>query len=60
MSPSTLQIHGEDLAVEPDVFDLDIEVGIETVAASPAITSWSLCTPGCTSAGGGSNCSFCC
>nr|P85065.1 RecName: Full=Lantibiotic 107891 [Microbispora sp. 107891] len=24
------------------------------------VTSWSLCTPGCTSPGGGSNCSFCC
>lgn len=43
-----------------DLFDLDLEMGVETVAASPAVTSISLCTPGCTSAGGGSNCSFCC
>jgi len=43
-----------------ELLDIDLEIGVETVAATPAITSISLCTPGCTSAGGGSNCSFCC
>ncbi|MEW2505761.1 gallidermin/nisin family lantibiotic [Amycolatopsis sp. CA-161197] len=43
-----------------DLFDLDLEVGVEQMSVTPAITSISLCTPGCTSPGGGSNCSFCC
>ncbi|MGW3991866.1 gallidermin/nisin family lantibiotic [Amycolatopsis sp. NPDC004772] len=43
-----------------DLFDLDLEVGVEKMSVTPAITSISLCTPGCTSPGGGSNCSFCC
>lgn len=43
-----------------DLFDLDLEVSVEKMTFTPAITSHSLCTPGCTSAGGGSNCSFCC
>jgi len=45
---------------EVDLFDLDLEVSVAPMAATPALTSISLCTPGCTSAGGGSNCSFCC
>ncbi|GAA2978702.1 gallidermin/nisin family lantibiotic [Actinokineospora diospyrosa] len=45
---------------ELDLFDLDLEVSVEQMSLTPAITSISLCTPGCTSAGGGSNCSFCC
>jgi gallidermin/nisin family lantibiotic len=43
-----------------DLFDLDLEVGVEKMGVTPAVTSISLCTPGCTSPGGGSNCSFCC
>ncbi|MFI5493480.1 gallidermin/nisin family lantibiotic [Actinoplanes sp. NPDC051859] len=43
-----------------DLFDLDVDVNIEMTTASPMVTSWSLCTPGCTSEGGGSQCSFCC
>jgi gallidermin/nisin family lantibiotic len=46
--------------LDVDAFDLDLEVKVEDVMASPAVTSWSICTPGCTSPGGGSNCSFCC
>ncbi|HEY2764650.1 MAG TPA: gallidermin/nisin family lantibiotic [Pseudonocardiaceae bacterium] len=45
---------------EVNLFDLDLQVGFEATAASPAFTSWSYCTPGCTSDGGGSGCSFCC
>ena len=48
-----------DIAVD-DLFDLDVDVNIEMTTASPMITSVSLCTPGCTSEGGGSQCSFCC
>jgi gallidermin/nisin family lantibiotic len=43
-----------------DLFDLDLEVSLVKMDVHPAITSISLCTPGCTSPGGGSNCSFCC
>lgn len=45
---------------ELDLFELDLDVSIEKLAVNPMITSVSLCTPGCTSRGGGSNCSFCC
>lgn len=45
---------------EVDLFDLDLEVGFEATLANPAVTSVSYCTPGCTSEGGGSNCSHCC
>jgi lantibiotic bacteriocin len=45
---------------EVDLFDLDLEVGTEKMSITPAVTSILLCTPGCTSPGGGSNCSFCC
>jgi gallidermin/nisin family lantibiotic len=41
-------------------FDLDVDVAVQTVAASTAITSKFVCTPGCTSPGGGSFCSYCC
>lgn len=34
-----------------DLFDLDLEVGVEKMSVTPAITSISLCTPGCTSPG---------
>ncbi|GAA3137947.1 hypothetical protein GCM10010466_31080 [Planomonospora alba] len=43
-----------------DLFQLDLEIGVEQSLASPAITSVSWCTPGCTSEGGGSGCSHCC
>ena len=43
-----------------DLFDLDLEVSVEKMSANPMWTSHSLCTPGCTSPGGGSHCSFCC
>lgn len=43
-----------------DLFDLDLQVGFEATMVGPAITSWSYCTPGCTSDGGGSGCSHCC
>jgi gallidermin/nisin family lantibiotic len=43
-----------------DLLDLDLSIGVEEISAGPAVTSWWLCTPGCTSPGGGSNCSFCC
>lgn len=45
---------------ELDLFDLDLEVSVEKMNVNPMWTSHSLCTPGCTSPGGGSNCSFCC
>jgi gallidermin/nisin family lantibiotic len=47
-------------AVAEDLFDLDLQVGFEATMANPAVTSWSYCTPGCTSEGGGSGCSHCC
>jgi gallidermin/nisin family lantibiotic len=47
-------------ADELDLFDLDLEVSVEKMNVNPMWTSHSLCTPGCTSPGGGSNCSFCC
>ncbi|MFB7178746.1 gallidermin/nisin family lantibiotic [Streptomyces sp. NPDC056257] len=43
-----------------NLFDLDLEIGVEKSIAGPAITSISYCTPGCTSEGGGSGCSHCC
>lgn len=43
-----------------DLFDLDLHVGVGTIKAQPAVTSYSYCTPGCTSEGGGSGCSHCC
>jgi gallidermin/nisin family lantibiotic len=49
-----------ELARDLDILDLDIEVGTEEAAAGPMVTSWSICTPGCTSPGGGSACSYCC
>ncbi|MFJ1614803.1 gallidermin/nisin family lantibiotic [Streptomyces sp. NPDC088251] len=45
---------------ETDLFDIDLEIGVERSVAGPAITSVSYCTPGCTSEGGGSGCSHCC
>jgi len=45
---------------ENDLFDLDLEIGVEQSVAGPAVTSISVCTPGCTSEGGGSGCSYCC
>lgn len=43
-----------------DLFDLDLEINVEKMDVHPAVTSKFLCTPGCTSPGGGSMCSFCC
>jgi hypothetical protein len=43
-----------------DLFDLDLAIGIEKINTPFAVTSWSYCTPGCTSDGGGSGCSHCC
>lgn len=43
-----------------DLFDLDLEVSLVKMDVHPAVTSKFLCTPGCTSPGGGSMCSFCC
>jgi gallidermin/nisin family lantibiotic len=43
-----------------DLFDLDLRVGVGNLSAGPAVTSYSYCTPGCTSEGGGSGCSHCC
>lgn len=43
--------------------DFDIEFAVMTQemdAATPAWKSKWLCTPGCTSPGGGSFCSYCC
>ncbi|GGQ23356.1 MULTISPECIES: gallidermin/nisin family lantibiotic [Streptomyces] len=45
---------------DANLFDLDLEIGVEKSVAGPAITSVSWCTPGCTSEGGGSGCSHCC
>jgi len=45
---------------DAEIFDLDLEVNLETMSTDPAITSHIICTPGCTSPGGGSFCSFCC
>lgn len=41
-------------------FDLDAEISVAVMSTEPAITSASICTPGCTSPGTGSFCSFCC
>lgn len=41
-------------------FDLDAEISVAVMSTEPAITSASICTPGCTSLGTGSFCSFCC
>ncbi|MGH3570197.1 MAG: hypothetical protein ACRDRH_30160 [Pseudonocardia sp.] len=43
-----------------DMFALDLTIGIEKINTPFAVTSWSYCTPGCTSDGGGSGCSHCC
>jgi Gallidermin len=43
-----------------DLFDLDLVVSTEETADSSDFRSWILCTAGCTSPGGGSNCSYCC
>ncbi len=45
---------------DADLFDLDAEITVGQITAGPAITSWSVCTPGCTSPNGGSGCSYCC
>jgi Gallidermin len=42
------------------LFDLDLSVSTEDIVNTTEFRSWSLCTPGCTSPGGGSNCSWCC
>lgn len=46
------------------VMDIDLEIDIDAMPtdadAQPMITSISLCTAGCTSPGGGSQCSWCC
>ncbi|MFW5417289.1 gallidermin family lantibiotic [Nocardiopsis sp. CNT-189] len=49
-----------DGAAGGDMFDLDLEVSVEATSVSPAVSSNFLCTPGCTSPGGGSFCSYCC
>ena len=42
-------------------FDIDIDIMPTSADDSvPMLTSISLCTGGCTSAGGGSMCSWCC
>jgi gallidermin/nisin family lantibiotic len=41
-------------------FDLDAEITTAAATAAPQITSKFICTPGCTSPGGGSFCSWCC
>lgn len=41
-------------------FDLDITIDTKPQAQKEYIRSWFICTPGCTSPGGGSFCSFCC
>lgn len=41
-------------------FDLDIVIDTKAQSNSAAITSRFFCTPGCTSPGGGSFCSYCC
>lgn len=44
-----------------DEFDLDIDSVVTLdIEDSTMITSVSLCTPGCTSPGTGSGCSYCC
>lgn len=40
-----------------DMFDLDLEVSVEATSGSPAVTSHSICTPGCEN---GTFQSFCC
>lgn len=41
-------------------YDLDAEITLSATNATPMITSKFICTPGCTSPGGGSFCSYCC
>lgn len=50
----------DDTILDTDAFDLDLEVSTQEMTVSPAITSHFFCTPGCTSPGGGSFCSYCC
>jgi|GEM_PF-1473491 len=47
--------------METTMLDLDVDIdAMPAAAATPQITSVSLCTAFCTSQGGGSFCSFCC
>ncbi|QXJ22484.1 hypothetical protein AGRA3207_003488 [Actinomadura graeca] len=50
---------GSDMDFDAD-FDLDIDSSVITVTTGPSVTSHAVCTPGCTSPGGGSFCSWCC
>jgi len=47
-----------------EMLDIDLEIDIDAMPtdsdSAPQITSWSFCTGGCTSRGGGSFCSWCC
>lgn len=42
-----------------NAYDLDAEITL-AAGSTPMITSRFICTPGCTSPGGGSFCSYCC
>lgn len=46
--------------LDQSAFDIDVDVKVEQIPASTMITSVVVCTPGCTSPGGGSFCSYCC
>ena len=47
-----------------EMLDIDLEIDIDAMPtdsdSAPEIRSWSFCTGGCTSRGGGSFCSWCC
>lgn len=58
MPNTTLDATG--ITADEDLFDLELEIGYGEIYAAPAATSYSVCTPGCISQNGGSNCSFCC
>lgn len=60
LSIEVVPIDAAKTANNEDLFDLDLAVATNEVAAGPTITSWFVCTPGCTSPGGGSFCSWCC
>jgi gallidermin/nisin family lantibiotic len=57
---STASVEPVETIETVDLFDLDIRVGVGNIQGNAAVTSWSYCTPGCTSSGGGSGCSHCC
>lgn len=61
MTTATLDAPVLDRIDDLDIaLDMDFDVKPNSSDVGPQITSISLCTAGCTSPGGGSQCSWCC